>query len=314
MDVSTASLDDLAEAVGLSDFATGIAVSRSRPTKGGRRTRAEIQAVRDAIYAVVAEDHPMSVRQVFYQLVTRGVIDKTEREYKNTVVRLLGLMRRDGAIPFDWIADGTRWQRKPKSHSSLGAMLADQASLYRRDIWRDQDACVEVWLEKEALAGVLYRATAAWDVPLMVTRGYPSLSYLHNAAESIQWEEKPAFLYYFGDHDPSGVDIPRKVEEDLREFAPDADITFDRVAVTPELIDELDLPTRPTKRTDSRSKNFVGESVEVDAIPPATLRSMVERCVEQHVDPERLAAAKEVEQAERDTLERFTTMLDGGEA
>src|SRR5690606_16207709 len=141
-----------------------------------------------------------------------------------------------------------------------------------------------------------------WDVPLMVTRGYPSLSYLYSAAETIADAEKPAYLYYFGDHDPSGVDIPRKVEEDLRTFAPDAEIHFERVAVTRRQIDTLGLPTRPTKKTDSRSKSFEGESVEVDAIPPATLRTMVSECIEQHIDHDRLAAVKRIEALERDTL------------
>jgi len=67
----------------------------------------------------------------------------------------------------------------------------------------------------------------------MVTRGYPSLSYLYSAAEALEAEEKPCFLYYVGDHDPSGLDIPRRVEEDLRRFAPEVDLHFERVAVTP---------------------------------------------------------------------------------
>lgn len=309
--VESASYEDLAEYVGITNE-LGLPVEndarppkRSRPIKRSRRTKAEIAVLREIIYETIAAERPMTVRQVFYQLVTKGVIDKTEAAYKGTVVRLLGDMRRDGQLPFSWIADNTRWHRKPDSHGSLAALLEDQVALYRRDIWRDQDAYVEIWLEKEALAGVLYQETAEWDVRLMVTRGYPSISYLHAAAEAIGYQDKPAYLYYFGDHDPSGVDIPRKVEEDLRTFAPDADIHFERVAVTPRLIEELDLPTRPTKKTDSRAKNFVGESVEVDAIPPATIRAMVRQCVEQHVDTDRLDAAKQVEQLERDTLADF---------
>src|SRR5262249_48885635 len=128
-----------------------------------------------------------------------------------------------------------------------------------RSLWDNQDAYVEVWLEKDALAGGLYEVTEQWDVPLMVTRGYPSISYLHSAAESIEAEAKPAYLYYFGDHDPSGVDITRAVEPGIREFAPDVDITFTRVAVTQDQILELHLPTRPTKASDTRSKGFCGE-------------------------------------------------------
>src|SRR5262249_13758807 len=198
-------------------------------------------------------------------------IAKTEMEYKTTVVRLLTDMRLSGKIPFGWIADNTRWMRKPRSYSSMEEALRRTAETYRRSLWDNQDGYVEVWLEKEALAGVLVEETGPWDVPLMVTRGYPSLSYLYEAACAIRALDKPAHLYYFGDYDPSGMDITRNVEERLRQFAPEAQIHFARVAVTPEQINELQLPTRPTKKTDSRSRSFDGESVEVDAIPPRQL-------------------------------------------
>jgi hypothetical protein len=122
---------------------------------------------------------------MFYQMVNRGVIDKTEQENKGTICRLLAEMRRSGDMPYDWVADNTRWMRKPTSYSSLHSMLVHSQRLYRRDIWNNQDVYVEIWLEKEALAGVLCDVTEEWDVPLMVTRGYPSISFLHSAAESM---------------------------------------------------------------------------------------------------------------------------------
>lgn len=279
---------------------------QSRPTSGSkRRSPDEMALIRQAIYDTIANDPPMTVRQVFYQLVSQGVIDKNEAAYKNVVVRLLGVMRRRGDLPFDWIADSTRWMRKPRTYSSMESMLKRTAQTYRRSIWDNQETYVEVWLEKDALTGVLYKETEAWDVPLMVTRGYPSISFLHDAAEVIKLENKPAYLYYFGDHDPSGVHIPMKVEADLREFAPGVDLQFECVAVTPEQIEAWDLPTRPTKKSDSRSKNFVGESVEVDAIPPATLRQLVSKCIEQHIDSDLLDVTKLIEESERDSLRDF---------
>jgi hypothetical protein len=285
------------------DMGVAKSVSGARPTN--RRGRAEIQAIKDAIYDALVEDQPMTVRQVFYRLVSTGVIDKREGEYKSTVVRLLGDMRRAGEIPFDWIADSTRWMRKPKSYSSLDNMLKRTAEAYRRSVWDNQDCYVEIWLEKDALAGVLYQETSSWDVPLMVTRGYPSLSFLHDAAETIAAQGKPTHLYYFGDYDPSGVDIPRKVESDLREFAPAAEIEFNRVAVTREQIESMKLTTRPTKRTDSRAKGFIGESVEVDAIPPKVLRGIVSDCITRHVDERAHEALLLAEQSERGTLLRL---------
>jgi hypothetical protein len=124
-------------------------------------------------------------------------------------------MRRAKEIPFDWLADSTRWMRKPASYNSLSDMLERSAEFYRRALWSNQDAYVEVWLEKDALSGILSPVTYKWDVPLMVTRGYSSLSYLHTAAEAIQRQQKPTYLYYFGDQDPSGVDITRTVNEGI---------------------------------------------------------------------------------------------------
>src|SRR5262249_12342974 len=147
---------------------------------------------------------------------------------------------------------------------------------------------------------------------LMVTRGYPSLSYLHEAAESIAAEGKPAVLYYFGDYDPSGLDITRAVKDGLREMAPDASIRLGRVAVTAEQIEEWDLPTRPTKKTDTRSKAFEGESVEVDAIEPRLLREMVRDCIERHVDQRALKVTKVAERSEREIMERLSRAYQHG--
>jgi len=275
-------------------------VYETRPTK--RRSRAEMDTIRQGIRQALAEIQPATVRQTFYQLVSRGVISKTEGEYKSTVVRMLASMRRSGDIPFGWIADNTRWMRKPVSHSSLSDMLEQSQRFYRRAMWDNQPVYVEIWLEKDALSGVLYEVTAEFDVPLMVTRGYPSISYLYDAAEAIAETGKPAFLYYFGDYDPSGCDITRAVESGIREFAPNTEIHFERVAVTREQIDGWALPTRPTKQTDSRSVGFDGDSVEVDSIPPATLRDLVRHRIVQHIDRRQMAASRAIEGQERETL------------
>src|SRR5262249_3089988 len=151
---------------------------------------------------------------------------------------------------------------------------------YRRDLWDNQDHYVEVWTEKDALAGVLLEETRKWDVPLMVSRGFASASYLYEAAETIKAVGKPTYLYYFGDHDPSGLYIDRAIERGLREHAPEADIHFERVAVKPWQIELWNLPTRPTKtKGNPHSKGFEGASVEVDAIPPTDLRELVADCI-----------------------------------
>lgn len=183
------------------------------------------------------------------------------------------LMRLAEQIPYDWIADNTRWMRKPQTYGSTAEALAATARVYRRSLWDDQDAYVEFWCEKDAVAGVLYEVTDLYTVPLMVGRGFSSLTFLASAAEAIKDQRRSAYLYHFGDFDPSGVEIARNVEKRLRQLAPNADITFQRMAVTPEQIEKWNLPTRPNKTTDSRTRNFTGKaSVELDAISADELR------------------------------------------
>lgn len=271
--------------------------------KRARRSPSDMLELRAAICRAVAQDSPTTCRSVFYRLVSAGAIEKTESAYKGIVIRLLTAMRRDGDLSWDSITDGTRLRQKPNSYDSLAAALEDTRVNYRRDLWKHQDAYVEVWSEKDAISGVLCDVTWEWDVPLLVCRGYPSQTYLYGAAQEISAQRKPAWIYYLGDHDPSGVDISRNVEQRLREYAPRAEIHFERLAVTREQIETMRLPTRPTKTTDSRSRNFEGESVEVDAIPPEVLRTLVRTSIEQHIDDELLERTRIIEQVERATLE-----------
>lgn len=286
---------------------TGLAINTKTGTCGPcairrRRTRSDMDAIRAAIVSCLEADSPMTIRQVFYRLVSMAAIDKTEGEYKKTVCRLLTEMRLDGSIPFGWIADNTRWMRKPVTHNSMEAALKDAARLYRRNLWRNQEHHVEIWLEKDALAGVLMDVTEVYDVPLMVTRGYPSLTYLYEAAEVMNAHKKPAFIYYFGDLDPSGADIDRHAQKRIREIAPKLNLTFQRVAVTRDQIEQYKLETRPTKGTDSRAKKFEGDSVEVDAIPSATLKALADLCITQHIDQRQFKITKEAEKSEREYL------------
>ncbi len=199
---------------------------------------------------------------------------------------------------------------KSVRYGSIEEALEATSRHYRRDYWRELDEYVEVWLEKEALAGVLFRVTDEWGVPLMVTRGFASLSYIHNAAETIERIGKPTHIYYFGDYDPSGVEIDRNLERRLREFAPGSEIHFERVAVRRAQIDEYQLPTRPTKRGANHGRGLhEGESVEVDAIPPATLLALVRGVIERHVDPARVAVLDAAETSERELLGGLPAML-----
>jgi hypothetical protein len=264
----------------------------------------------DALEAIVAEINPCSVRQTFYQAVVRGIVGKTEAEYEK-VQRALVKLRRDGRVQFGWITDGTRWRIKPTTFSSLEQALAKTAQTYRRALWDTADVYVEVWLEKDALSGVVHPVTNEYDVGLHVARGFSSLSFLAESADHIIAIDRPTIIFQLGDHDPSGRNAGEKIEQTLRELAPDAEIHFERLAVTMEQIEDLDLPLRPTKHTDSRAAKFKAQfgegSVELDAIHPDLLRTIVREAIERHVDRDELEALQVAEKNERGILEMFAT-------
>jgi hypothetical protein len=214
-----------------------------------------------------------------------------------------------GPRSYGWITDGTRWRFKPTTFSSIEEALRRTAATHRKALWDDLDAYVEIWLEKDALSGVLNQVTAEYDVGLHVARGFSSLSFLAESAEDIEAIDKPTFIYHLGDHDPSGRSAGEKIEQTLRELAPSADITFERLAVTQGQIEAYDLPLRPTKRSDPRAKRFEAQfgagSVELDAIHPDTLRQIVRGAIERHMDQDALAVLRSAEESERQQLTMF---------
>jgi hypothetical protein len=282
------------------------AVYRPSAVKRSRRTDAQLADIDAVILRVLLDEHPATLRGTFYRVMSAGAVAKSEAGYK-LVGRQVLKLRRSGDLPYAWITDGTRYIVKPDSYTDLDQMLEDAAASYRRMLWRDQATNVQMFTEKDAITGVIYGVTAEWDVPLGVLRGYSSESFAWSVAESLPtW--KPTIMYQLGDHDPSGVDAWRNFADKVAAFAPQADVRFERLAVLPEQITLWDLPTRPTKRTDSRAAGFVGESVEVDAIAPSMLRDIVRGAIEQHIDPDALALTRSVEASERDVL----TSLIGG--
>ena len=273
-----------------------------------RSTKAEVEQRREALYDIVTAMQPMTVRQVFYQATVRGIVETAETGYAKVQTDLTP-MRRAGELPYGWFADNTRWQRKPNTFDSVEEALEETARLYRKNLWADADSYVEIWLEKDALAGVVLPITYMYDVPLMVSRGYASLSFLHSAAECINNLFLPAYIYHLGDFDPSGVNAGEKIEETLKEMAPDAEIYFERLAVTEEQISAWNLPPRPTKTTDTRSKNFGSISVELDAIEPNTLRFIVRQAIELHLPKHQYQVLKAAEESERKLIKRLVAKV-----
>jgi hypothetical protein len=270
----------------------------NKKPKRYRVTKTGLVARRAALLEIASAAQPATVRQIFYLASVRGVVAKDESGYSRVQIDLVA-MRRSGQLPHGWIVDHTRWQRRPVTFDSIDEALEDTAATYRKALWRNAASYLEIWLEKDALSGVVLPVTAKFDVPLMVARGYASETFLHSSGEYMAAVDKPCFVYHFGDFDPSGQDAARAIEKGLRQHAQRAEIHFERIAVTPAQISAWNLPSRPTKQSDSRAKKFGPVSVELDAIDPNRLRELIEEVIVRHLPPDQYRVLIEAEQSER---------------
>jgi len=251
---------------------------------------------------ILAEGHPMTVRQVYYQLVSRQVIKNNRGQYQ-AVSNALVNARRNGVIPWEWIEDRLRRPR----HVPMWAGLADFAETcrqaYRRDVWETQPAYVEVWLEKDALSGIFEDVLLPFGVTLNVGRGYDGWDSVHNAAERYLTKANVTVLY-FGDFDPSGEDMVRSLVERLNDQGAEPEIM--KCALTREDIRRYGLPPDFAKKTDTRTRAFIRKhgdiSVELDALPPDVLRDRLREEVSTRMDIEALDAIKKTEAKERAAL------------
>lgn len=272
-----------------------------------RRTRAEIVALDEALVEITAAVAPATVRQIFYQAVVRDLVPKDETRGYRTVQRRLLALREAGALPYGWITDNSRLVMTEARFGGVEDFASEVAGRYRKDYWLDSPVRVEIWLEKDALAGVLYPTVVReHGLDLFVTKGFASVTYLQEAAQFINHDGRPTYLYLLTEFDPSGLGIADTVTRELMDRSYPTEIHVERLAVNRFQIDDYGLPARPTKKTDTRSRRFTLEhgtdSVELDAIAPDTLRSLVRDAIERHMDPERLHALKLAEEQERGLL------------
>jgi hypothetical protein len=275
--------------------------------KRKRRTRAEMEAVRQTIYDVLADGRPMTVRQVYYQLVAQHLIENKKSQYQATCDMLVRL-RQDGRVPWEWVEDRNRRPREVQMFADLDEFVGVVRGAYRRDVWQDQHSYVEVWLEKDALSGIFEDALRPYGVTLNVGRGYDGWSSIRNAAERLGDGDNTTILY-FGDFDPSGEDMHRSLIERLGFFGCAPEVI--KCALTLEDVQRYDLPPDFTKATDTRQAAFVAKwgdiSVELDALPATVLRQSLIGEVESRLD---LGALEGTRAAQAADVERLNDLLD----
>ena len=262
---------------------------------GTRATQIQMEERNQAILSFCESQQPCTVRGVYYNLTTQGLVAKTDNGYQQ-VARACKKLRLDGRLPWHWIVDNTRWMRKPRSYSSMESALENTASTYRRDFLTAYGLDIEIWLEKDALSGVFFDVTSKWDIPLMVSRGFASLTFLRSAAMSLS---HGAHIYIFSDYDFAGERLQQSIAEGLRDFS-EKEIHVSRAMLSRQQVIEWDLPTREPKANDRKSGYEF--CCELDAVPPNVMRSEIERCILQHTDLTALEDLRDIEAMERNSI------------
>ncbi|GAB7528899.1 hypothetical protein PS3A_13080 [Pseudomonas sp. 3A(2025)] len=266
-----------------------------------------IQLMNTLIGEYQRQGYVLTARQLYYQLVARDVIENTLQSYKR-IAGLINDAKLAGLIDWDAIEDRTR-EFVIGNHWELGSdITAACASQFKMDMWSNQDYRVFVIIEKEALVGVLSRLCRTWDVPILAARGYPSGTVLREFAEQHVIPASNAgqtpIVLHLGDHDPSGIDMTRDLEERIALFCNESrELTpVMRIALTRDQIDEIKPPENPAKTTDSRFDSYRKmhgtSSWELDALNPAYLNNLVERHLRAAIDQ----AAWDTRQAEVDRV------------
>lgn len=286
----------------------------------GRRSKAEVAELDAQLVSIVMEMGPMGARSVAYQASGRGLIPKTEQAFEmvgNRLIALRDLEDENGtptpAFPLHLIEDGLSRTTYWAGHWSPEDALTKVAEGYRRYAWHEFERSVIVIEEKVGLAALFRPVCGLYDIPLVTPGGFGSISLAYSTAKLLYDAGRPALVLHFGDHDPSGLHIDRSFERRLNRYAPTTPIEWRRVAVTPEQVGELSLPSRPTKVAGNpHAKGWEGgDSVELDSIRPADLKRIAREAIEGAIDLDLVARIRAREAEEKAKLELLaSTGLD----
>lgn len=261
-----------------------------------------IELVNQVVGEYDEQGYELTLRQVYYQLVARGYIPNNERSYKN-----LGNLINDGRLAglIDWrsIVDRTRNIKRNGHWDNPQDIIESAKYSYHLDRWADQPNYVEVWVEKDALIGIVSQICSKLDVPHFSCRGYTSQSEMWSAAQRFrnQFYRERRVIIHLGDHDPSGIDMTRDIQERLLLFG--ADVEVRRIALTMEQIEMFNPPPNPAKLSDARASGYIhrygNESWELDALEPKIISSLIKSEVTALMDEELFTECVDKENADK---------------
>lgn len=266
-----------------------------------------IQTAGSIIEDYAGQGYVLTLRQLYYQFVSRDIIPNSEKSYK----RLGGLVtdaRMAGLLPWDGIEDRGRGVKPWLIEESIDSILSDLPHEYAADFWAEQEYYVEVWVEKEALSNVVQRACMPLRVPYMACKGYLSASEAYRSGKRFQEQEakgKRPLVIHLGDHDPSGIDMTRDNRDRLGLFS-GYDVEVRRIALNRDQIDRYRPPPNPAKVTDSRAADYIARhgrtSWELDALEPKVVVDLISNTIRPLIDEDAWQRANDKERENKALL------------
>lgn len=290
-----------------------------RKAKLSRGNKERLVTINEIIEEYKELGYTLTLRQLYYQLVSKDIIPNSDKEYDKLGV-LLKEGRMSGQVDWDAIEDRLRKPSGYLQFESIKQRVETSAYNYALDRMQDQKVYIETWVEKDALSAIINRACAHYHIPTMVNRGYSSVTAMHDAFQRFHWQinnNKKCYILYVGDHDPSGLDMIRDIKDRLIEF--DDDFNYDwyfeilPIALTKSQIKTYNPPPNPAKITDTRASNYIeihgDSSWEVDALRPEVLEALIKSTIENLVDIEKINGILEKEESDKQKLRELIDFL-----
>jgi hypothetical protein len=287
-----------------------------QPKNFGTKRLAQIAAANTIIKEYQAAGYTLTVRQLYYQFVSRDLIPNKQAEYK-VLADIISEARLAGLIDWEAIEDRTRNVRSLSVWDNPGQIVSACATQFKMDLWANQKYAPEVWIEKDALIGVIEGPCIRWRVPYFACRGYSSQSEQWRAGqrfrEAIEQGRKP-IVFHLGDHDPSGIDMSRDNQERLSLFAGD-EIEVVRLALNMDQVRQYNPPPNPAKSTDTRFSNYQSlhgdSSWELDALEPSVIDKLVASNIRSILNNTQWYKDIAKENKAKETLQKIAVDLEG---
>ncbi len=249
-----------------------------------------IEAANNILNEYAQQGFSLTLRQLYYQFVARDQVENTERNYKR-LGKIISDARLAGLIDWEAIEDRGRNLRRWNNYEDVIDYISGIHAQYLRDVWATQPIYIEVWVEKEALIGVVEQACSTYRIPHFACKGYNSQSEQWRAAKRFQQENslgRSVLILHLGDHDPSGIDMTRDNNDRLRMLSRYGAVEIRRLALNFDQVEHYSPPPNPAKLSDTRAGSYVAlygyESWELDALEPKVIAKLINDNVEQEMD------------------------------